>query len=318
MLSRDRGAGPRSVRTPTAAARGGAQRPADTRCCRRAAPDSVTAAPASWRYSAAARIWAAVHTGHSRRSGNPGTPASGNRCRFGRTVPVAQRQEPHRRLDRRQRVILTDVDVAVVNLHRQLPEPVIGHARRPLHPRRAKSGSPTDGQPLRSALLRATPPLPPAPHAARSIAVHRRAGEQNSRRASRAQGRPDTPPPAERSPPEVALPSVGSPSGPLPSLRRQQPHTGLGRPGAASFSTVAVRYGCRATSRTRRRSARWRGRPPHRVDLEDNLHQPVVRIRVLEHASVTGTTRGRLAAPAGGAKRSVAAAMMTRRNDAAS
>ena len=57
--------------------------------------------------------------------------------------------------------------------------------------------------------------------------------------------------PAERSPPEVALPSVGSPSGPLPPLRRQQPHTGLGRrPGAAAFSTVAVRYGCRATSLT--------------------------------------------------------------------
>ena len=169
MLSPDHRAGSRSVRTPAAAARGGAQRPADTRCCRRAAPDSVTAAPASWRYSAAARIWAAVHTGHSRRSGNPGTPASGNRCRcrFGRTVPVAQRQEPHRRLDRRQRVILTDVDVAVVNLHRQLPEPVIGHARRPLHPRRAKSGSHTEGQPLRSALLRATQP-PPAPRAARS------------------------------------------------------------------------------------------------------------------------------------------------------
>ena len=119
MLPPDHRAGPRSVRTPTAAARGGAQGPADTRCCRRAAPDSVIAAPASWRYSSAARIWAAVHTGHSRRSGNPGTPDPGNRgrCRFGRTVPVAQRQEPHRRLDRRQRVILTDVDVAVVNLH---------------------------------------------------------------------------------------------------------------------------------------------------------------------------------------------------------
>ena len=117
MLPPDHRAGPRSVRTPTAAARGGAQGPADTRCCRRAAPDSVIAAPASWRYSSAARIWAAVHTGHSRRSGNPGTPDPGNRgrCRFGRTVPVAQRQEPHRRLDRRQRVILTDVDVAVVN-----------------------------------------------------------------------------------------------------------------------------------------------------------------------------------------------------------
>ena len=34
------------------------------------------------------------------------------------------------------------------HLHRQLPEPVIGHARRPLHPRRAKSGSPTARQPL--------------------------------------------------------------------------------------------------------------------------------------------------------------------------
>ena len=42
--------------------------------------------PASRRYSTAARIWAAVHTGHSRRSGNPGTPALGNRGhrRFGR------------------------------------------------------------------------------------------------------------------------------------------------------------------------------------------------------------------------------------------
>ena len=69
-----------------AAARSGAQRPADTRCCRRAAPDSVTAGPDSWRYSTAAPIWAAVHTGHSRRSGNPGTPAPGNRGRrrFGR------------------------------------------------------------------------------------------------------------------------------------------------------------------------------------------------------------------------------------------
>ena len=162
MLSPDRRAGPRSVRTPTAAARGGAQRPADTHCCRRAAPDSVTAAPASWRYSAAARIWAAAHTGHSRRSGNPGTPASGNRCRcrFGRTVPVAQRQEPHRRLDRRQRVILTDVDVTVVNLHRQLPEPVIGHARRPLHPRRAKSGSPSDDNLLEPRCSAQHSPLP--------------------------------------------------------------------------------------------------------------------------------------------------------------
>ena len=48
MLSPDHRAGPRSVRTPTATARGGAQRPADTRCCRRPAPDSVTATPASW------------------------------------------------------------------------------------------------------------------------------------------------------------------------------------------------------------------------------------------------------------------------------
>ena len=37
--------------------------------------------PPPGRYSAAARIWAAVHTGHSRLSGNPGTPVSGNRCR---------------------------------------------------------------------------------------------------------------------------------------------------------------------------------------------------------------------------------------------
>ena len=107
-----------------------------------------------------------------------GTPAPGNRGRrrFGRTVPVAQRQEPHRRLDRRQRVTLTDVDVAVVNLHRQLPEPVIGHARSALHVRRIKSGSPTVGQPLRSALLPATP-TPPAPRAARSIAVHGHASQ---------------------------------------------------------------------------------------------------------------------------------------------
>ena len=35
-----------------------------------------------------------------------------------------------------------------------------GVLRRPLHPRRAKSGSHTEGQPLRSALLRATRPLP--------------------------------------------------------------------------------------------------------------------------------------------------------------
>ena len=41
-----------------------------------------------------------------------------------------------------------------------------------------------------------------------------------------------------------------SASGPLPPLRRQQPHMGFGRPGAASFSTVAVRYRCRATSLT--------------------------------------------------------------------
>ena len=116
------------------------------------------------------------------------TPARRHTAASGEPYPVAQRQEPHRRLDRRQRVTLTDVAVAIVNLHRQLPERVIGHARRPLHPRRAKSGSPTEGQRLRSALLRATPP-PPAPRAARSIAVHGRADQlQNSRRASPSRG----------------------------------------------------------------------------------------------------------------------------------
>ena len=77
-----------------------------------------------------------------------------------RATGRSRRQEPHCRLDRRQRVTLTDVDVAVVNLHRQLPEAVIGHARSALHARRIKS--PTEGQPLRSALLPATP-TPPAP-----------------------------------------------------------------------------------------------------------------------------------------------------------
>ena len=110
MLPPHHRAGPRSVRTPTAAARGGAQRPADTRCCRRAAPDSVTAAPASWRYSAAARIWAAVHTGHSRRSGKPrhagpGQPRPLRANRTGRTTPGTAPSS-------RPTAGLTDVDVA--------------------------------------------------------------------------------------------------------------------------------------------------------------------------------------------------------------
>ena len=250
MLPPDHRAGPRSVRTPHG------RRPG-----RRSASGGYALLPArssGFRHSRA-RLLEVTRPLHA--SGRRSTPAT----RAGRATPArrprataaaAASGEPYRSHNARNRtVVSTDGRPdrcrrrAVANQHSQLLEPVIGHARRPLHPRRAKSGSPTEGQPLRSALLRATQP-PPAPRAARSIAVHGRAGEQNSRRASRAQGRPDTPPPAERSPPEVALPSVGSPSGPLPPLRRQQPHTGLGRPGAASFSTVAVRYGCRATSLT--------------------------------------------------------------------
>ena len=159
-------------------------------------------------------------------------PMAAARCRspavargVGRTVPVAQRQKPHRRLDRRQRVTLTDVDVAVVNLHRQLPELVIGHARSALHARSVKSGSPTEGQPLRSALLRATPPPP-----------------RTARRP--VDRRPRSPRPTEL-PPGFPEPRVGrmrrlqpsdlhpnyyyyyhpSASGPLAPLRRQQPHT---------------------------------------------------------------------------------------------
>ena len=130
MLPPDHRAGPRSVRTPTAAARGGAQRPADTRCCRRAAPDSVTAAPASWRYStAAARIWAPVHAGHSRPSGKRATPArrpqaTAATAASGEPYRPPQRQEPHRRLDQWQRAIRTDVDVAVVNCIDNFPNPL--------------------------------------------------------------------------------------------------------------------------------------------------------------------------------------------------
>ena len=171
---------------------------------------------------------------------------------------------------------------------------------RPLHPRRAKSGSPTEGQPLRPALLRATPP-PPAPRAARLSAVHGRAGEQNSRRASRAQGRPDTRPPAR---------AISTRS--RTTIRRLAERSAPATPSSAAAHR----------SRLSRRRLVLDGSSAVRLpgDIAD-VHVGVQHVGADDHrtgstlkttyisqssgsgswsmTSVTGTTRGRLAAPAG-------------------
>ena len=89
---------------------------------------------AECRYSTAARISEAFHSGHASRSGKPHTPSRRPRATAATTSscepPVAQGQEPHRHLDRRQRVLLTGIDIVVVNSHRQYRIPPGAHRAR--------------------------------------------------------------------------------------------------------------------------------------------------------------------------------------------
>ena len=179
---------------------------------------------------------------------------------------------------------------------------------RPLHPRRAKSGSPSEDNLFEPRCSAQHSPLP-----------HRGPPGLS----------PFTVAPVNRTPAGLPEPRVGR-------IRRLQPSDLHPKSHYHPSARRAVRSPPTPSSAAahRSRSSRRRlvldgssavrlpgdiadahvgvqhvGADDHRtgVDLEDNLHQPVIRIRVLEHASVTGTTRGRLAAPAGGAKRSVAA-----------
>ena len=258
MLSPDHRAGPRSVRTPTATARGGAQRPADTRCCRRPAPDSVTATPASWEVlGRCTHLGGGPHrplapVGQPRHAGlGQPLPLPLRVNRTGRTTPgtasssrpTAARHPDRCRCRGRQPALRTSR-----TRYRSCPTPSTSPARqvwvRPLKHNLSDPRCSAQHSPLPHRVPHGRSPFTVAP-------VNRTPAG-----LPEAQDRPDTPPPAERFPPEVALPSVGSPSGPL------------------RHSVVSSR--------------------------------------------TPGTTRDRLAAPAGGAKRSVATAMMTRRNDAAS
>ena len=77
--------------------------------------------------TAAGRIWAPVHAGHSRPSAprrHAGPGATAATAASGEPYRSPQRQEPHRRLDRWQRAIWTDVDIAVVNCIDTFPNPL--------------------------------------------------------------------------------------------------------------------------------------------------------------------------------------------------
>ena len=119
---------PRPVRTSTAAARGGTQRPAGLRCCRRAAPDSVTAPPGGTRPPLHASGRRSTPATRARRANAPrwhaGPRATAATAASDEPYRSPQRQEPHRRLDRWQRDIRTDVDVAVVNYIDNFPNPL--------------------------------------------------------------------------------------------------------------------------------------------------------------------------------------------------
>ena len=76
-------------------------------------PGLVTAAPASSRYSTAARISVAFHAG-------PPDPDNRRDRRLIRAIPLAQGEEPHRGLDGWKHLVSTAADVTIVHLHWQL------------------------------------------------------------------------------------------------------------------------------------------------------------------------------------------------------
>ena len=70
---------------------------------RRGSCDSTTPVPVLSRYSTAACIWAAFHSGHARPSGNPDTPARRPRA----TAATAASCEPCRSHNARNRIVVS-------------------------------------------------------------------------------------------------------------------------------------------------------------------------------------------------------------------
>ena len=149
------------------------------------------------------------HSGHARRSGKPDAPARRPRTTAAtaaslRAVPFAQCQERHRRIDRPQRVVPTDVCHCA-------SQPGIGNFPGP------SSTAPRLGAPTLRSFGRAgcrdlrTADSRRIGGAARSVRVRgrRRSTLQAPCGPPGAEDQPVAPPPASRSPPAVAPPPAG-------------------------------------------------------------------------------------------------------------